>query len=148
MDVAQYDALVLIHPAYGEPKNPQYVSNLTRRIKYFQQLCKPVFLLPSYDAAGMPTGRKEVHDICSGLSQIPGSFNNYQQQVDFISHSLGKNPEDIVLAFGGTYAEACVQQFASAWCVSVENDYRAPDYPGEKPQERPFKFGKVLSDIV
>ena len=142
-----YDALVMIHPDYAPPINPNYKRNLSGIIKTFKLARKPVFAME-------PIATKRMRQRLSDAIIIPGYqgslIENSRNRIDFIVKHVGKQPKDIKLAFGGIYANACVYAQARLWCKIVETNH-----PNEILHDlfkcssiNYIKFGKVLEEII
>ncbi|MBL7169622.1 MAG: hypothetical protein ISS48_01215 [Candidatus Aenigmarchaeota archaeon] len=71
----------------------------------------------------------------------------HQSTVDYVAGIVGKYPEDIKMAFGGTGARYCVYAMATLLCRDVETNYKPP-YPRKKSIERPIGYGRILDKIV
>lgn len=141
-----YDALVLIHPDFAEPFNPDYEQNLCDIIEAFGLSGKPVF-------AAEPIGTEKMRQYLRNAVIIPyhPSKHNVEERsqkgVDFIAGYIGRLPKDIKLAFGGIYAHACVYFYATSWCETVETK-RPNEYLRSKTSANPIKYGKILEEIT
>lgn len=143
--VKLYDALVMVHPDFGDPINPNYEQNLQDIIEAFKLMNKPVFVME-------PIATEKMRKYLKDAITIPLDYTSetrldgYQKDIDFIAKHVGKSPKDIKLAFGGIYAHACVYFYATSWCEVVEINHS-----GECKFTRstnPIKYGKILEEIV
>ncbi|MFZ5955766.1 MAG: hypothetical protein ACOYT4_05045 [Nanoarchaeota archaeon] len=151
MELKNFDALVLVHPDLDTIHNPipfhfNYRENLEKYIKLFLSLNKKIFA-PDPDWLSTSLNKLNPEYFVPKFKEDFRIDLTHQKQIDFISEKINKKPPQIILAFGGLWANACVYAYATSWCKEVITDYlgdfKVPRYP-----PNPIKLGVVLNDIV
>ncbi|MBS3094611.1 hypothetical protein J4474_03015 [Candidatus Pacearchaeota archaeon] len=149
MTTNQFDGLIIVHPNFGIPINPNYKANLGRITQEFFKRNKAVFLEES-EAKPM-TCKKMKKDLAKAFHLRrylhPDSLVSLEMEISYIEKTIGKPRENIILAFGGTNAGMCVYACAIDLCRYVETKYinpiRETIYNISK-----IKKGVVLDEIV
>ena len=126
-----YDALVLIHPDMPSPGemigNPDYFENLELATYNMEAEEKPIFFLPRYPdlenwrIQQMSSPWKTIRSPNQMISKL--TKENLQEQVNYMSRIIGKDPSEIRIAGGGTALGVCVTDFMYAWCDKVFGPY-------------------------
>jgi hypothetical protein len=155
-----HDGLVLVHPSYNlEMITETYLANLRSAVEKAAAINCPVFYCA--DEFGDPAPAiKEI--LAIGSARTSPNYMGYskyakakyvrrrvQKEVDEICGIIGKPCNEIILGFGGMYANACVSIWAQTWCQRVKSAW-APEYI-EFAQFRPrhsFRCGDILSRLV
>lgn len=157
----EYDGLVIVYPEAHNASNPNYITNLREYVALCNSLGRHVFLVNDDE----PLIDQEIKEILKDAIRVPVLTENDdyillsglfyktdieklfdQLCVDFIARKIGKDPEDISLGFGGTYASACVYAYASTWCEKVDTDQGT--FGESEICEHPLKYSAVIDDLV
>ena len=150
MNYSRFDALVMVHPDFDFPINPNYSKNVRDAVLEFTSFSKPIFVLPGINHSVEHRGDPEIIEtlVDAGAHILPETTTtNYQDQVDIIAAEIDKSRDHIRLAVGGTYAQVCVYASATAWSNDVTTNHT---WAGAKlsPVEKPIGFATVLDDLV
>jgi hypothetical protein len=117
----------------------------------------PVFVVRSNDE---PVVKLETLFAAYNVLDIPRIPGSWKHPVDrrrtnlrwvlAISELVGRLPEQVRIAFGGMYADACVQSFATSLCCRIwtrwgdEND----DTPANEKPRRMLGRGDLVEEIL
>jgi len=144
-----FDALMIIHPEYGEPINRYYKDNLKKRVNECYSSNKPVFLV---DSDENPLRDKALIKLFKKSHLIPNFDESEfivkrQKEIDYICDTVHRSPSETILGFGGIHASCCVYTYALGWCEEVLTNFN-PKFIGNIPKINPICQGIILDDIV
>ena len=146
MNTSQFDALVVVHPAFDIPKNSDYIPGLKAEVGRFCDQELPVFVVESI----FNFGDCNIVEVLYGLGayKLPEiGMLTPSGQVEFIARTAGKLPEEMTIAFGGMYASSCVYDVASRMCQQVFTNFE-PDGLQLINSKVKFAKGVILDNIV
>jgi len=161
-DADFHDALVLVHPSYSSKLiSSRYLTNMRNAVKLAVAARRPIFysdddpdpriqkILTMGSARPVPTYMGWTRGVQPRFVR-----KRLQREVDEIAELIGKPPAEIVLGFGGMYAEACVHAYVSYWCRDLVSVWAKSEWVDHDPSyelyrpKRPFARGDVLRALV
>ena len=152
-----HDALVLVHPAWGNPVDPDYHGRLIKDVEHALDSNKKVFYIKGPGINETMVSELEKRD----LIDMPDIFGNFgavhkkrilklraQREVDLIAGHIGKAPKDIRLGFGGMFSWGGIYDQIQLWCRLVVPRLARWDWRREYLPKYPIARGDMILEII